>query len=41
MLTGSYQKKGIQKRLLKGNKIFLKKKKKRSVNMIVKDIKIF
>ena len=41
MLTGSYQKKGIQKRLLKGSKIFLKKKKKRSVNMIVKDIKIF
>ena len=34
-------KKGFQKRLVKATKIFLKKKKKRSVNMVVNDIKIF
>ena len=44
MLTGHYQKKtkkSFQKRLVKGIKIFLKKKKKRSVNMVVNDIKFF
>ena len=34
-------KKGFQKRLVKATKIFLRKKKKRSVNMVVNDIKIF
>ena len=44
MLTGNYQqqkKKTLQKRFGKGSKSFLKKKKKRSVNMVVNDIEIF
>ena len=43
MLTGHYQKKAkksFQKRLVKGTKIFLKKKKRRSTNMLVSDIEI-
>ena len=35
------KKKDFQIRLVKGTKIFLKKKKKRSTNMVVNDIKIF
>ena len=43
MLTGHYQnktKKSFQKRLVKGTKIFLKKKKRKSTNMLVSDIEI-
>ena len=43
MLTGYYKKnKGrLSKRLLKGTKIFLKKKKTNDANMLVSDIEIF
>ena len=43
MLAEHYQKtkKSFQKRLVKGTKIFQKKKKKRRVNMIVNNIKKF
>ena len=41
MLTRYYKKtkKNFQKRLVKDTEIFLKKKNKRSVNMVVNDIK--
>ena len=43
MFAEYYQKtkKSFQKRLVKGTKIFQKKKKKRSVNMVVNNIKKF
>ena len=43
MLTGHYlkTKKGFQKRLVKGTKIFLKKKKSKGANMLLSDIEIF
>ena len=44
MLTGYYQKKtkkSFQKRIVKGTKIFLKKKKAKSANMLVSYIEIF
>ena len=44
MLTGYYKKKtkkGFQKRLVKGTKIFLKKKKTKNTNMVMSDIEIF
>ena len=43
MLAGYYKKtrNSFQKRLVKGTKIFLKKKKTKSTNMLVSDIEIF
>ena len=44
ILTGYYQKttqKIFQKRLVKGTKIFLKKKKTKSTNILVTDVEIF
>ena len=44
MLTGHYKKKikkSFQKRLVKGTKIFLKKKKTNGTNMLVSNIEIF
>ena len=43
MLTGYYQNnnKRFQKRLVKGTKFFLKKKKTKSVNMLMNDTDIF
>ena len=43
MLTGYYQKnkEKLQKKLVKGTKIFLKKKKTKSANMLVSNIEIF
>ena len=43
MLTGYQQKnkEGLSKRLVKGTKIFLKKKKTKSHNMLVSNIEIF
>ena len=44
MLTVNiYQKtkKGFKKRLVKGIKVFLKKRKTKSVNMLVNDVEIF
>ena len=41
MLTGYYKKKGFQKRLMKGTKIFLKEKNIKSANVLESNIKIF
>ena len=43
MLTDYYQKnkESFQKRLLKGTKIFVKKKKTKKANMLMSDIEIF
>ena len=43
MLTEYYQKtkKSFQKKLLKGNKLFLKKKKTKDANMLLSNIDIF
>ena len=43
MSTGYYKKtkKGFKKSLVEGIKVFLKKRKTKSINMLVKDIEIF